>query len=141
MNKFFSSSPVWQNTGLALVRVILGLFLVYHGWEVFNAGKMTEYLAWDIFKTSASSAFMVYTGKVAELVGGVLLSVGLLTRVSAIMIIGTMGYIAFFVGSGKIWYQDQHPFLFVLLATIFFFTGPGKWSLDYLFFGGNKYSV
>lgn len=141
MNKFFSSSPVWQNTGLALVRVILGLFLVYHGWEVFNAGKMNEYLAWDIFKTSASSAFMIYTGKVAELVGGVLLSVGLLTRVSAIMIIGTMGYIAFFVGSGKIWYQDQHPFLFVLLATIFFFTGPGKWSLDYLFFGGNKYSV
>ncbi len=113
MNSFFSSSPFWQNTGLALVRIILGLFLVYHGWEVFDAGKMKEYLAWDIFKTSASSASMVYTGKIAELVGGLLLAIGLLTRVAAIIIIGTMGYIAFFVGNEKIWYENQHPFLFV----------------------------
>jgi uncharacterized membrane protein YphA (DoxX/SURF4 family) len=38
------------------------------------------------------------------------------------------------VGDGKIWYEDQHPFLFVLLAAVFFFTGPGKWSIDYLLF-------
>ncbi len=40
----------------------------------------------------------------------------------------------FFVGHGKIWYEDQHPFLFVLLAFVFFFIGGGKWSVDYLLF-------
>jgi uncharacterized membrane protein YphA (DoxX/SURF4 family) len=41
-----------------------------------------------------------------------------------------MLYITFVVGGGKIWYEDQYPFLFVLLAMVFFFTGPGKWSID-----------
>ncbi len=43
------------------------------------------------------------------------------------------------VGDGRIWYEEQHPFLFVLLGIVFFFTGAGKWSFDYLFFGSNKY--
>ncbi len=138
MNRFFSPAPVWQNTGLALVRLILGLFLVYHGWEVFDSGKMNEYLKWDVFKRSGSASIIVYSGKIAELIGGCLLSLGLLTRVAAIINIGTMGYIAFFVGNGKIWYEDQHPFLFVLLSAVFLFSGAGKWSLDYLFFGSNN---
>ena len=50
MNRFFSSAPIWQNTGIALVRLILGLFLVYHGWEIFDTAKMNEYMGWDIFK-------------------------------------------------------------------------------------------
>jgi len=45
-----------------------------------------------------------------------------------------MLYISLFVGTGKIWYQDQHPFLFVLLALVFFFTGPGKYSIDHILF-------
>jgi len=49
-----------------------------------------------------------------------------------------MLFIVFFVGYGKFWYEDQHPFLFVLLALIFFFTGPGRWNLDQLIFGRNN---
>jgi hypothetical protein len=45
-----------------------------------------------------------------------------------------MSYIAFFVGHGKVWYEDQHPFLLVLLAMVFFFTGPGNISLDKMIF-------
>ncbi len=36
--------PLWQQTGLALVRVIVGLFMVFHGWEIFNPDKMKEYM-------------------------------------------------------------------------------------------------
>jgi putative oxidoreductase len=39
------------------------------------------------------------------------------------------------VGHGKVWYDDQNPFLFVLLGLIFIFTGPGNWSIDGLLFG------
>jgi uncharacterized membrane protein YphA (DoxX/SURF4 family) len=42
-----------------------------------------------------------------------------------------MAYITFIVGHGKIWYEDQYPFLFVLLGLVFIFTGPGKFSVDY----------
>lgn len=135
MKKFFSIEGILQESGLALVRVIVGLFLVYHGWEVLDAAKMNEYAAWDNFKQDFSPTFMVYLGKGSELVAGLLLTVGLLTRLACLLIVGTMLYITFFVGHGKFWYEDQHPFLFVLLALVFFFTGPGKWSLDALLAG------
>src|SRR5262245_45759526 len=129
MNKFLSSSPFWQTTGLTLIRLVVGFFMIYHGAEVFSEEKMNEYLQWDLFKNSSSGKIMVYVGKAAEFVGGLLLFFGLFTRVAALLLAGTMAYIAFFVGHGKVWYDDQHPFLFVLLALVFFFTGPGKISL------------
>jgi putative oxidoreductase len=105
--------------------------MVYHGWEVFDEEKMNAYLQWEQFK-DASAVARVYTGKTIELAGGLLLFAGLFTRLAALLIAVTMFYISFFVGTGKIWYEDQHPFMFVLLAMVFFFIGPGKYSLDHL---------
>jgi uncharacterized membrane protein YphA (DoxX/SURF4 family) len=123
-------SPLWQDSGLAVVRIIVGLFLVYHGWEVFDPEKINVYMEWDSFKTYSSPTFWVYMGKSSELATGILLTLGLFTRLAAVIIVLTMLYITFVVGGGKIWYEDQYPFLFVLLAMVFFFTGPGKWSID-----------
>jgi len=99
-------------SGLTVIRIIIGCFLMYHGWEVFDKAKMDEYSAWDVFKKSSSPAFMAYLGKTAELVAGFLLAIGLFTRIAAVIIIGTFIYIPFFVGNGKILYEDQYPFLF-----------------------------
>jgi len=120
-----------QNEGLALIRVITGFFMVYHGWEIFEPVKMKGYFEWDQFKTSA---WLAYAGKAAELIGGFFLAIGLFTRMASLLIAGTMFYISVFVGNGKVWYEDQHPFLFVLLALVFFFTGGGKYSFDHFFF-------
>lgn len=138
MGSFFSSSPVWQNNGLALVRMIIGGFLIYHGWEIFSAGKMNDYLKWDVFKDSSSGKILVYVGKGSELLSGLLFVMGLLTRVACIILICTMVYIAFFLGHGKIWYDDQYPFLFALFGLVFMFTGPGSLSVDKLIFKKQK---
>jgi len=130
MKKILSAGPVWQNEGLGLIRIITGVFLVYHGWEVFDPVKMKEYTQWDFFKNTGMSSFLPYLGKGAEFLSGIMLTAGVFTRVACIILAGTMLYIAFFIGHGKIWYEDQHPFLFVLLSMVFFFTGPGKWSVD-----------
>jgi putative oxidoreductase len=133
MNKLLSPSPLAQPTGIAILRVITGFFMIYHGWEIFDAAKMNGYLDWDLFKTSTGKT-LVYAGKAAELIGGIFLFLGLFTRIAAIILVLTMAYIAFFVGHGKVWYEDQHPFLFVLLGLVFVFTGPGAWSLDRILF-------
>src|SRR5512138_1073687 len=127
MNKFFSPLPLLQTTGLTLIRCILGAFLIYHGWEVFSEEKIHDYLEWDIFKTS-NGRMLVMTGKASELIAGILFVLGLFTRIASIIIIGVMCYITFVLGHGKIWYDDQYPFLFILLALVFFFAGAGKWS-------------
>jgi uncharacterized membrane protein YphA (DoxX/SURF4 family) len=134
MKKLLSPSPLWQDSGLALVRIVTGYFMTYHGWEVFDKETMNNYLGWDSFKGFSSPAFWVYMGKTAELVAGIFLMLGLFTRFASILMIGTMAYVALLVGNGKIWYEDQHPFMFVLLGFVFFFTGGGRYSLDHLIF-------
>jgi len=110
---------------------MLGAFLVYHGWEIFSESKINGYLEWDVFKGS-NGKLLVMAGKASELIAGVFFVLGFLTRVASLLIIATMIYITFFLGHGKIWYEDQYPFLFILLALVFFFTGAGRVSLDNL---------
>ena len=137
MQSFFSTTPFYQESVLAILRIIVGLLLIYHGYEVFDAKLMQGYLEWENFK-GPGGAWLVYLGKGSEFVAGVLLALGLLTRVAALICIGTLAYITFFIGHGKFWYEDQHPFMFVLFGVLFLLSGPGKWSLDSIFFGSKK---
>lgn len=130
MNRFLSALPIFQQEGLAIIRIIVGLFMIYHGFEIFDKETMMGYTTWAQFKEMPSPVAIVYTGKAAELLAGILFTIGWLTRPAAVILILTMLYIAFVVGHGKVWYDDQHPFLFVLLGLVFIFTGPGKWSVD-----------
>ena len=133
MNRFFSPAPLWQTAGLALVRLTVGAFLIYHGAEMFDETIINRYLSWDQFKNPYGK-FLVYSGKTGELISGILLTLGLFTRIACIIIIGVFSYITFFLGKGIIWYDDQHPFLLVLFGLLFFFTGPGNFSLDKMIF-------
>ncbi len=136
MHTFLSPLPLWQNRGMAFVRVIVGLLMVYHGWEVFDSALIKSYAAWDSFKQYSSPLTITYLGKATELLIGILLTLGLFTRLAAVLLAGTMLFIIFFIGKGQIWYGDQHPFLFVLLALVFIFCGPGAASADQYVFGG-----
>lgn len=114
--------------------------MAYHGLEVFKPGLMKEYAAWEVIKVMPSPLFMVYLGKVLELVTGIFLAIGLFTRIAALFMFVNMIFICFKIGNGKFYYEDQHPFLFALLALVFFFTGPVKFGLDnYLFKKRKKY--
>ena len=129
MRAFFSPAPIALPYGIAIVRIITGLLLVYHGREIFSAQLMAPYLEWEMFRGPLGS-LLVYAGKSAEFIAGILLTLGLFTRIGACITIVTLLWITFFIGHGHFWYEDQHPFLFVLLAVVFMFTGPGAWSVD-----------
>jgi hypothetical protein len=51
-----------------------------------------------------------------------MLTLGLFTRLAALVLIGTMLFIILFIGQGRIWFEEQHPFLFLLLGLVFYFT-------------------
>jgi putative oxidoreductase len=133
MKKLFSSTPIMPAQGLAIVRIIFGALMVYHGKEVFDPELMKEYANWDSISGS-SGLLMVYLGKGSEFVGGLFLLLGIFTRVASLMTMGTMLYITFIVGGGKFWYEDQHPFMFALFGLLFLFTGPGAFNLDEVVF-------
>lgn len=129
----FLSSPHLHSSTIGLVRIIIGLLLLYHGWEVFNPTTMQGYFTWDAFK-GPLGPWWVYAGKIAELLAGLSLFLGLFTRMGALLGMGTLAYVTFFVGQGRFWYEDQHPFLFVLFCALFLGVGAGRWSLDALLF-------
>ena len=57
---------------------------------------------------------------------------------AAVALAITMAVICFVMGKGRIFTDDQHPFLFILLAAVFFFLGAGKWSLDHRLHGNKS---
>lgn len=138
MKKLFSSTPIYPDKAIAIIRIAVGLLMAYHGLEVFDRETMQSYLTWENFNGSAGE-FLVYLGKASEFISGVLLTLGLFTRLGGLIAAGTLAYITFFVGHGRFWYEDQHPFMFVLFGVLFFFTGPGAWSVDGLFKRNQQY--
>ncbi len=133
MNAFFKSSPIWREEGIAIVRMMVGGMLIFHGHEVFRPELMNSYMEWDSFK-GPMAKLMVYAGKASELIAGIMLLLGLFTRVGCVLMIGTFTYITFILSQGRFWYEDQHPFMFLLFGVLFMFTGPGAWSLDGIVF-------
>lgn len=133
MKKQLTSEGVWGN-GISLIRILVGLMMAYHGIETFDANKINDYGKWLGELNFPNPLLMAYLGKGTEFVGGVFLALGLFTRFAVVPLSITMLVISFFMGKGKIFMDDQHPFLFVLLFLVFLFVGAGKWSLDYWLF-------
>lgn len=131
MSTIFSSKPIKANESIyASIRIIVGLLMLYHGLEIFNSSLMQEYSSWSQIKKLPLSLNLVYLGKALELVAGLFFILGFLIRIASLFIIIDMVFICFYLGNGKFWYEDQHPFLFALIAILYFAIGSGKWSID-----------
>lgn len=113
-----------------MLRIVTGALMAFHGWEIFTPETMAEYGKWLVERQLPGAAWLSYVGKAAELLGGLSLLFGALTRLGALAIIPPMVFVCFVLGNGKFWYGDQHPFMFILLAVLFLFGGAGKWSVD-----------
>jgi putative oxidoreductase len=139
--RLFSSNP-WLPNAIVIVRVILGLLISRHGLEVFEPGQMEGMIRWmkDDFDFPAP-AFMTYLAKAIEFACGLLLAIGLFSRISSLLLAIVMGVIVFGIGKSAIFYDDEHPFLFCLFFVTFFIIGPGKISLDYLLFDRRRTKV
>jgi putative oxidoreductase len=133
-NKFFSAEGIWQENILAVVRITIGIFLIYHGSEILEKAKMDEYGKWVPDMKLAPPLFASYLGKALELISGILLLTGFLTRLACMFILLTFLMITFYIGEGRVLMEEQHPFMFCIFAFLFLFLGAGKWSLDKLIF-------
>lgn len=133
LKQLLSSNAILKNW-LILIRIITGIIIAIYGLEIFNHDKMYGNVAWLTDIHLPAPLFMAYLGKVTELIGGVMLIAGLLTRLVAIALVINMTVITFFMGKGHILGDEQLPFLLLLLFLSFIFWGAGKWSLDYLLF-------
>lgn len=115
---------------LAFIRIISGILLIYHGHELLIPDKMNGYTKWLGDLHYPLPALFAYAGKAVELVGGLSLLLGLWVRFCMLPLSATLLLITFTMGHGKIFTDDQHPFILALLCAVFFCTGAGVWSVD-----------
>ncbi|MEO0900283.1 MAG: DoxX family protein [Bacteroidota bacterium] len=128
MKKLWQPNPS-LHIGLDIIRILTGGIIISFGLEVFSSEQMDGYFQWLGEVGVPFPEFMAYVGKLSELIGGTLLLIGLLTRLSTIPLIATMFVINFIMLDGSIRTQ---PFYLLLLFLCFLFLGSGKLSVDFL---------
>jgi putative oxidoreductase len=131
------------NLAYPFLRVCFGLFFVPHGWaKLINgsvatydaAGKLVGGTAAGMMKRGfpAPEALAYYIGGL-ELIGGVLIAVGLLTRFVAAQIVGFM-FVAAFVVHKSTWFWTakgmEMPLILMVVAIVICVRGGGAYSVD-----------
>ena len=128
----FRLQPLNSDLAAFLLRLILGGLFIYHGY-----GKIENYdqilpMFGDIIGIGSKLSFNLVI--FAEFFCGILVTIGLFTRLTVIPILITM-FVAFFVAHQKDAFQVKElPFVFMLLTLVVFIMGSGRYSVDRLFF-------
>lgn len=126
-----------KDAGLLLFRLLMGLLIMYHGYLKFAGGApMLEGVGSALKMFGVTSGFYMFGffAALSEFCGGLLVLLGLFTRLGALAVIGTL-VVATLVSLPGGFMAFAHPlevsvgFLMLLVA------GPGKYSIDYKLFG------
>jgi putative oxidoreductase len=118
---------------VVLLRVLVGIYFINHGKELFNAKAMegfASYLENDLH--FPMPLLMAYLRTGAELFGGIMLLLGLFTRLGAFLIMITMLVATFTAAKGDIFGEGEITFLYAIACLAIIFIGAGKYSFDYL---------
>ncbi|MFP5438580.1 MAG: DoxX family protein [Bacteroidia bacterium] len=132
MKKLFSLPPLNTDLGVLLLRLFFGGMFAYYGWGKIENYDMILPQFGDIIGIGSRLSFnLVIFG---EFVCGILIALGLFTRLSVIPSFITM-IVAFFIAHGQDAFADKVPaFTFLILAVIIFINGSGRYSADALLF-------
>ena len=124
-------------TGLLIVRIVFGVAMAQHGW-----GKIQHPFSWMGADAGVPGIFQ-FLAALSEFGGGIALVLGLLTPVAMLGWVFTMLYAIFMVhmkagqpfvapGAGP---SYEKAALFLAVALLMIFTGPGAHSVDAKLFG------
>ncbi|WP_261305614.1 DoxX family protein [Paenibacillus andongensis] len=124
-----------------LMRVVLGILLLAHGISKFQMG-LGNVAAW--FASAGTPGFLAYIAGWLELIGGILLILGLFTRyVSMLFTVMLLGAIVMMklplglLGNGQMAGYEL-DLAYLMLTIYFIFAGPGSFSIDKVLFGKGK---
>lgn len=125
------------DTGLLILRIVFGLTMMCHGWnKIFSASGLRGTSGWFQSMGMKWPRVQATLAAVSELVAGALMTIGLLTGLSASMFIALMfvaiitvharvGFFIFLPNGG--W---EYCASIIATATALSLIGPGAYSLD-----------
>ncbi len=127
-----------MDTGLLILRVVVGLLIAGHGVQKVShhlggnglAGGTDEFRH-DGFRGGTLTALAAGAGQVGS---GLFLALGALTPLAAMVAMGVMTVAMTVKLPHGLWVQDdgyEYPLVLVVVAGALALTGPGRWSADH----------
>ena len=134
MSGWLSSLEPW---GATLLRLVLGIAMVYHGHgkvipaHGFAAHPLSAMREYSHFVAGLGMpAWLGYVSAVTEFLGGILLLLGLLTRLAALFVAGDMLVALCAVTLHRGYPASEHVLALSAMATMLLFTGGGALAVD-----------
>ena len=119
----------WSGYLLSVLRIFTGLLFFAHG-----SAKLLQWPALDMFKDGVPLGSLFGIGGVIEIVGGILIVLGLFTRITAFVLAGMMAVAYFMFHAPASFFPIQNggelAIMFCFVFLYFAAQGPGAWSLD-----------
>lgn len=127
---FFTTRSLSSDGTTLMARIIPGTFLFYLGvTKILNYHQYKDYFPDPIGIGNELSLVLVIG---VEAVCGLLLTIGLLSRMVLIPIFITMSVALFIAHAGDPFAAKQPAILIWLLTILSFITGPGRYSIDHI---------
>ena len=125
MNSFFET---WAPRVLSVFRIILGLLFTEHGTaKLLHFPEVASFDSLQLFS-------LIGLSSVLELVGGILLLLGLFTRATAFVLSGEMAVAYFMVHAPRGFFpllnQGEAAIFYCFAFLYLSVAGGGAWSLD-----------
>jgi putative oxidoreductase len=119
----------WAPHALALLRIVTALLFIEHGTQ-----KYFLFPASQMFPEPVSVFSLMGLAGALEIIGGLLILVGLFTRAAAFVLSGEMAF-AYFMAHLPLGFFPANnfgdgPILFCFVYLYLVFAGPGAWSVD-----------
>lgn len=118
---------------LTILRIWLGIAFIAHGLPgIFNPDYMAGHTGMMELYDIPLPAITAYLSKGGELLSGILLFLGLFTRLGAVIVIINMFVATFFAMRSNIFgdFQAEISFTYLLIALAIFLKGSTAFSLD-----------
>ena len=127
-----------MNTDIAtlVLRLLFGGLFIYYGYMKLDmysqyAGMFPDYLG-----LGAKPTYILVS--CCELIGGILLVLGLFTRLAIIPIFIIMVVVYFVTHKKDVFTAKQLEFFYMFICILVFILGGGRYSLDALLFGNRN---
>ena len=124
------------STGLLLLRVAFGCFMLVHGWQKLSGFSELADKFPDPIGMGSSLSLVMAIG--AEVGCSILLILGLGTRLAVIPLASTMIVALFIVHGADPWKVKELAAIYLAAYAVIFVTGPGRCSLDAMWFCKSK---
>lgn len=132
----FKGKPNYINFGLLFYRIALGASMFYHGYLKWLSGSEGLYKVGAMLASLGVSGGYELLGTaaaIAEMLGGILIILGLFTRIGALLLVGTLAVATILLINGNFFGWD-YPSQMAFGAIMLFFAGAGRYSFDAFIF-------